>query len=334
MNCEVATSAASKQNQEALWDRFLLRLTANERLVRRLTPWVRAYVRYAPIHWGKVWFWQNVVNSYFAWNSYPFVAKTIFGSRMAGNTRDILQQYVYFFGVWEPHFSHWMVEQLRPGDTFIDVGANIGYYSLLASRLVGQGGHVVAIEASPRIFAALRSNLERNDTKNVRAVNVAVAARAGTIRLFLGPDTNCGLTTVSEAESVKKECQFECEAAALPLNVILSEEEMKNARLIKVDVEGAEWHVIAGIQTLLANGHPDLEMLVEINPQCLATQGKCAEDILRIFQDAGFHAYHLANDYSAESYLESGPKKRPYRLHGPIEYEMDILFSRRDEELL
>ena len=74
------------------------------------------------------------MDPYLIWESHPFVAKTIFGMQITGDAKDIIQQYVYYFGVWEPHITSWISSSLRPGDGFIDVGANIGYYSLLASQ--------------------------------------------------------------------------------------------------------------------------------------------------------------------------------------------------------
>src|SRR2546429_7961962 len=92
---------------------------------------------------------------------------------MAGSTRDILQQYIYYFGVWEPNLTRWIAQRLAPGDTFIDGGANIGYFTLLASKLVRDSGAGVAIEASPATFDALQRNLARNRARNGGAGNAA-----------------------------------------------------------------------------------------------------------------------------------------------------------------
>lgn len=301
-----------------------------ERVRRSLIPLVRAFIRYAPFVAGKRSFWTRVVDPYFAWHSHKFVASTVFGGQIAGDASDILQQYIYYFGVWEPHLTRWIGQRLAPGDTFIDVGANIGYFSLLASKLVGDSGAVVAIEASPKIFNALQGNLARNRAHNVRAVNVAVTDRKGWVRLFRGPDSNLGRTTIRE------ECgfEFECEVEAAPLSAILQLEEAQNARLIKIDVEGAEWSVVAGMGPLLSSARTDLEIVVEVQPGPLAQQGKQPEDLLRIFLEAGFHAYRLENDYSPLSYLPPPTEKRPERIRTPIQCQTDVAFSRQDSELL
>src|SRR6266545_4932566 len=69
------------------------------------------------------------------------------GVRLLVETDDLIQGYIYLFGVWEPNITDWIRRTLLPGDTFVDVGSNIGYYSTLAARLVGSAGSVVAIDA-------------------------------------------------------------------------------------------------------------------------------------------------------------------------------------------
>jgi FkbM family methyltransferase len=304
--------------------------TLNRWSTHLLIPLVRAYVRYAPFTCSKRSFWNRIVDPYFAWHSHRFLASTIFGSRIGGNTKDILQQYVYYFGVWEPHLTRWMSQRLAPGDTFVDVGANIGYFSLLASRLVGPDGRVVAIEPSPQIFDALKHNLARNGARNARAVNVAASDREGMVSLFSGPESNIGLTTIVD----KQGYEFQCEVEAAPLSVVLRPEEMDNVRLIKIDVEGAEWLVVAGMRSLLERRDTQLEVAIEVSPQRLAKQGQCVEDIMKTFADAGFHRYSLANDYSASSYLPPRKDVRPVRVRAPVQSHTDLILSREDSEVL
>ncbi len=306
----------------------------NERLAPWLIPLVRGYIRHLPLAPGKRSLWTKLVNPYYAWLTHKFVARTVFGAKMSGDTVDIIQQYIYYFGVWEPHLTRWIAQRLAPGDTFIDVGANIGYYSLLASAVVGESGAVVALEASPKNFAVLQSNLIRNRVRNVRALNVAVSDSRGVATIFHGPESNAGLTTILEEQARKEGFEFESDVSAAPLSVILQPHEVKTARLIKIDVEGAEWLVAAGMGPLLSSGRADLEIMIEVNPDLLAQQGKQAEDLLRIFLDAGFHAYALENDYSALAYLPPYTPKRPERLRAPIQCETDVIFSRQDMERL
>ena len=289
-------------------------------------PLARSYIRYAPCRLGKRWLWSAVIHPYLAWQSYPFIAPTVFGAKIAGNTMDIIQQYLYYFGVWEPQLTWWITQTLQPGDTFIDVGANIGYFSLLASPLVGEAGAVVAIEASPQTFGLLDNNLALNHVTNVRALNVAVSNHQGVAQVFRGYASNIGLTTiVTEAH-----LPYECDIVTAPLGALLLPAEHQNARVIKIDVEGAEWAVAAGLAPLLSGSRADLEVVVEIDPVPLARQGKSPSEVMQIFLEAGFHAYRLENDYSPLSYLRPRADSRPVRLYSPPAQVTDVVFSRRD----
>src|SRR5256885_10098625 len=92
--------------------RFEFIRRAEERFRHFLTPLLRGYIRRFPLTAGKPVIWTRVVAPYFAWRSYEFVAKTAFGKLMAGDTIEMLQQYVYFFGVWEPDLTRWIGRRL------------------------------------------------------------------------------------------------------------------------------------------------------------------------------------------------------------------------------
>jgi hypothetical protein len=105
--------------------------------------------------------------------------------------------------------------------------------------------------------------------------------------------------------------------------------------LVKIDVEGAEWAVAAGMGPILNSCRPDLEIVVEVDPEYLALQGKCLDDVLQIFLDAGFRAYSLGSEYQAELYLlPRKNKRRPRRLRNPIQAETNIVLSRKDAEVI
>jgi FkbM family methyltransferase len=291
---------------------------------------LRAYVRYLPLAFGKEALWERVIDPYFAWNRYEFVASTVFGRRMRGDTRDILQQYVYYFGVWEPNLTRWIARTLGAGDTFVDVGANIGYFTLLASALVGREGVVVAVEPSPRLFGTLRETLALNRVGNARLVNMAALERQTRVSLYRGTENHSGLTTTREERGL----EFECEVDAAPLSMILHQEEICSARMVKVDVEGAEWSAIQGMMPLLRDGRSDLEVIVEIDPELLSHDGRQPGDLIEFFADHGLHAYRIENDYSPSAYLGRTSARPPERLRSAVTGVSDVIFSRREAEQL
>ncbi len=290
-----------------------------------LIPAFRVYIRYAPVALGKHFVW-NALSHLFQFADHRFKARTVFGMDISGNTIDHIQRRIYYFGIWEPNLTAFLMRRLSPGDLFVDVGANIGYFSLLAAKLVGTSGKVLAIEASPSIFARLANNLKHNDLDNVVALNLAASDSSGVTNVYLGPEVNIGQTTVLKTDRYRVECEIPCRR----LDDILSSKDLQRAKIIKIDVEGSEWAVMVGMLPLLKSFPQTLEVVIEISPRRLATLGKSAGEILQMFESTGFNAYELENDYSDASYLPSLSEKRPTRLKHPIDERAAlILFSLR-----
>jgi FkbM family methyltransferase len=294
-----------------------------------LTTAARWYVRYAPGHLGKPPISRQVD---LALQATPrrFVTTTRFGASVAGTSTDLLQRYLYEFGVWEPNLTAWISGRLKPGDVFVDVGANIGYFTLLAARLVRPGGHVVAVEASPSIFASLRSNLERNLAENVRSVQVAAADAPQRLPVWRSDPTNLGATTTVYSHGL----HWEAEVNALPLTEILTPAEASRARLIKIDVEGFEAAVVRGLIPMLTSCRDDLEVVVEVNGS-RTPPGDDAEQLVAQLTACGFHVYAIENDYEPDSYVSGQPSRRPQRVDQRIGGQpADLVFSRLDADHL
>jgi FkbM family methyltransferase len=257
-----------------------------------------------------------------------FRATTYFGASVTCNATDLLQMMILHFGHWEPTISRLLEKLLRPGDTFIDVGANIGYDALLGSYLVGSSGRVVSVEANPPTFRALQANLRANGAGNVRAVNVAASDKTGELQLYdrSGP-RNTGAVTTLAPEGMPAVATVE----ARPLKLILSPEERASARLIKIDVEGAEPPILNTILDDLDSYDPRLELIVEVSPGEDRAIWRGLFDRLKAAQ---FAAYKVENSYRPGWYLKW---RRPAPLE-PItslpERMTDIFFTRRSASAL
>lgn len=293
----------------------------------------RAYVRHAPWSAGKRTMVERHLNAALRDRPLRRLARTRFGAAFAVDTQDLIQRYLYLFGVWEPHMTRWLQRRLAPGDAFVDVGANIGYYSVLASRLVGPGGKVAAVEASPTFHQLLLRHARRNACTNIRAVNAAVSDRDELLTFILASSRNMGANSIVPYDG-PAESTFDI--AARPLPDLLTEDEIARARVIKIDVEGAEGGVVRGLVPMLPALRPDAELTIEVTPQRMADLGDSVEELLEALASHGFHTYHLANDYAAGTYpaaLRDAPQV-PVRRRGPVTEESDLIFSRVDAETL
>lgn len=209
----------------------------------------RLYVRRLPVSLGQLWIWNRIIRPYVGWRPIHTEAVTRTGLRLSGQLSDTVHNAVYFFGVWEPALTRCISEQLSEGDIFIDVGANVGVHAMHAAQRVGRSGRVHAIEASPTIARILRRNLARNGLDHVVVThNVAASDRPGTLTVFLHDASNLGATT-TQRDNLEASRRYvgEESVAALPLADIVPLDDLLRARMIKIDVEGAEWLVLQGL---------------------------------------------------------------------------------------
>lgn len=289
----------------------------------------RGYVRFAPGNVGKARVVDHYLNAALRANPISRVSMLRNGTRMSLDTKDIVQRYLYQFGVWEPNLSGWLARTLRPGDVFVDVGANIGYYSLLAARLVGHRGSVVAIEASPTAYAELRGNVTRNQTGNVRLVNRAVAEDDRELTFY---EPKPGIHSVTTSVRTRDDMVPAFRIQARPLGELLTEDEVRTARVIKIDIEGGEYAALAGLVPVLGQARQDLEIVVEVSESLLARQSRTIAEATGLLSELGFHMYRLANSYKPSSYLAA--PSAPRRVREPVTSDADLVFSRVDAEVL
>lgn len=298
-------------------------------LAKLAIPLARMFLRYGPDGRLKKALWERIVQPYLGWRRFAAVARSRLGPRFHVALPDLIQSYVYFFGIWEPNITAYIVRALRGGDCFVDVGANVGYYSLLASRIVGSPGKVFAVEASPTIFKELMRNIQLNAANNVVACNVAAHDAQTRLKLFRAGESNIGATTTFADRAREKRFVLEGEVNAAPIEEIVPVADVLRARLIKIDVEGAEWFVIRGMEHLLSRMSPETEILVEVDPLAMAKQGGEVRAFLSKFAQAGFGAYVIPNDYSPSAYFSNRPIMLPLPLQGDmIVRTTDVLFRR------
>jgi len=241
---------------------------------------------------------------------------------------DLIPMYIELFDVWEPDVTACIESIIGPGDGLIDVGANVGYVSLLGARLVGPTGRVLAIEAAGPVFRRLEQAVRISGHDHVRAVHLAASDRPGELRIDGGPSINTGRTRTVETGAGAAEV-----VEARPLVEIATDEEWAAARLIKIDVEGAEPAVLAGIVPGLERLRADAEILVELNARWWPPEAGTVEQVLAPFRAAGFRPLEIPNSYWPWRYLWPGAITAPRPIAGPLPDrppQMDVLLTRRE----
>jgi len=209
--------------------------------------------------------------------------------------RDTHSREVCFTGIYEPQETAVLKALLRPGDCFVDVGANWGYFSLLAAQRVGGCGRVVAVEADPRTFERLAANIALSKPRNCLAVHEAAveAERIVNLRGYDEAWENFGLSRISAEMASGNTFQVR----GRRLDAILDESEIGAVALVKIDVEGAEDLVLSGMSRGLGGRYRNV--LIELHPAYLAERGQSVEDVMGTMERHGYRGVALDHTFEA-----------------------------------
>ena len=173
---------------------------------------------------------------------------------------------------WNPEEYEAFRADIRPGDTVIDVGANIGAYSVLFAQWVGASGHVIAFEPAPETHGALLRLIERNGlTPRVTALQQAVSSQPGTAVFSAAGASGANRLAAADGPATLLVETTTIDAVCGRLQV--------RPRLIKIDAEGAELDVLRGARATIAAAGPDLRLYLEIHPQLWPHFGATREAI-------------------------------------------------------
>jgi FkbM family methyltransferase len=189
------------------------------------------------------------------------------GSKMMLDPADkIISRVIKRDGIWEPVETALFEREVKPGYVVVDAGANIGYYTLLAARLVGATGHVYAFEPEPNAFALLQRNVHLNGYTNVTLVPTALGREPGTMQLFIATK-NRGDHRIYNPTGKRSAIDVE----VVTLDAFLAEHEVSRVDLLKIDTQGAECSILAGAEQTLTRR--ELSIVMEFTPAFLEAVG-------------------------------------------------------------
>jgi FkbM family methyltransferase len=156
-------------------------------------------------------------------------------------------------GVWEPAETRFVAATVRPGHTFVDVGAHVGYFSVLACSRVGPSGRVIALEPEPHNFALLRANVERNRCAQSTVLQLAAGSANGPMSLEVHPRNGGAHRVLPPGETPTT---VQC----VRLDDVLPE----RVNMVKIDVQGYDHEVVHGMRRTVA-ANPQLIVIAELS---------------------------------------------------------------------
>ena len=184
-------------------------------------------------------------------------------------------------GDYEPWMRGHLRTYLPKGGVFVDVGANEGFFSVLAAPIASR---VIAVEPQLRLIPVITENLRLNGATNVAIESAAISDHAGLTKLYLAPDMNNGASGLTNATRFKVETQS---VATITLAELFKRHNIDRADFVKIDVEGHEYEAVTGSPALFTDKRI-VAISIEMHPEQLAERGRTDQDIARFLASVGY----------------------------------------------
>lgn len=206
---------------------------------------------------------------------------------------------------FEKEETDYLASILNEGDVFIDIGANIGLFSLIASRIVGDNGLVISFEPSPTTFIRFIENVKLNDLKNIDARNIGLSDKSDKLTFYISENGYDAWDSFAPSQDNKLEKEIKVQVSTLDFE--LKEINKSLVKLVKIDVEGWEKFVLYGGKDFFINYNPIV--MVEFTEENTFNAGYPVHEIFDIMQDFGYVWYRI-ND--GKLVLETKKMRYPY----------------------
>jgi FkbM family methyltransferase len=187
-------------------------------------------------------------------------------------------------GTYEPGMRQILEKFLSPNSSFVDLGANEGYFTIIGAKLCGAHGRVVAIEPQLRMLPIIAENLRLNGVEYVRVLNTAVSDAPGMVSIHLASDINTGASGLHRSTKYPLPTQ---KVAARTLAQVLDDEGLLRVDLMKVDLEGFEYEALMGSVEVFAQ-HRVRALALELHPTILSDRGKEVSEITKMLCRCGY----------------------------------------------
>lgn len=245
----------------------------------------------------------------------PLIERTVRGHRMYLSTGDAgISRQLRVWGVYEPTATELLSQEIKPGMHVVEIGANIGYYTLELARLVGEAGEVIAIEPDPATMYLLKLNVEANGYENVCLHEIAIGPGNLTASLYLSHSTEwCSLIPRDVHHA-------HIEVPVRTLDSLVGQRD--SIHYVKMDIEGYETEAIKGMHAVLQRNRPGI--FVEIHPHIAGVRPTI--QFLEVLEDLGYRVKHVVGKASDHRASKVGGTRA-------IEGTMDIEKLKTDERI-
>jgi FkbM family methyltransferase len=237
---------------------------------------------------------------------------TIDGSKLYLNPSDPVLTPSVALGIYENYEREIFRRFCKPGAVVVDVGANVGLYTIIAASQVGEAGRVIAIEPHPESYSYLQRTIAANGWSQVKSFNVALGDRREMITLFL-TEENKADSRIYDGTGQRPKIAVEM----IDLDELLAENEIDAVQLVKMDIQGSEALALGGMLKTLARS-PEITIFTEFWPWGIEETGESAADFLRELMRAGFRIMEI--DENKRKLIDVPDVERLIARHDKLQY--------------
>lgn len=246
---------------------------------------------YLPIRLYDHWLSQTIAKNVWS-NTRVWISRRVRlpnGLQIEIDARDYIGRAILENGYYEPETVNFLGLYLKPGMTFLDIGANIGLHTLIGSSAVGSRGEVHAFEPDPFLCDVVKRNLSLNNRENTIINNVAVARQDGTKPLFLSSAESFGTTSFLPAENYSG---LKLSVVTTSIDAYVRSRHLRQVDLIKLDIEGGELEALEGARGVLKD-YPEAVLIVEFCETTARRFGHTTEHLRLLLKGLGFKLFRL-----------------------------------------
>lgn len=204
--------------------------------------------------------------------------------------KDSVQYMLFIDDIYEPNETSLWLKYSKRASTIIDIGANVGYYSLLAAS-VNKTATIIGFEPISKTYNRFVENIEINRYKNITAVRNAVSNTSGKIRINIGNENNWGMSSINQHDYLSDLYE---DIESITLDEYVKNSNINVIDLIKIDIEGAEFNALLGMRNLLEVKSPII--FLEVLEQHLSKQNISLKRVFTFLWDFGYKSYTIGKN--------------------------------------
>ena len=248
------------------------------------------------------WFKKNINNDY--------KSKIIGGSIMLLKVNDWVQKNLFLYGIYEKKEIDFWIKFVNNKKVLFDIGTNVGYFSLVASRLVNKiDGKIYAFEPISHTYERAKLNISLNNYRNIILNKIAISDRDDKIQINIGNDENWGMSSITNHDYLSGSSEI---VETTTLDNFVAKNHIKEIDIIKIDIEGSEIYALKGMQNVLSEIRP--VVLIEILENSLKKVNSSKEDIFNTFYSYNYTPFMIL------------PNSKLQKINEPIYYDGLICF--------